>query len=182
MLGSRQLYLFDSGTIRLGGVQMPVPCYLIDHTGALGHFPSAAVVIHEHELDAARAADRPIASGYQPRDYASPHIPWKLLDGELDLYGDGAITLLQTPGHAAGHMSVLVRLDRTGPVLLTADAADNVAQWEGSAPLRALFSREQATASVERLHDLAIDTGALIVFGHDPNNWAGHRHAPDCYS
>jgi glyoxylase-like metal-dependent hydrolase (beta-lactamase superfamily II) len=44
------------------------------------------------------------------------------------------------------------------------------------------YSRERATASVERLRDLAIDTGALIVFGHDPNNWARQRHAPDCYS
>ena len=57
--------------------------------------------------------------------------------GDEDLFGDGAIRLLETPGHSAGHMSVLLQLPETGPVLLTADAADNRAQWEGRARPRA---------------------------------------------
>jgi N-acyl homoserine lactone hydrolase len=154
----------------------------IDHTGALGHFPNARVLVHERELKAARAADEAVMSGYLPEDFASPQIQWKSFHGDLDVYGDGAITLLETPGHAAGHMSVLLRLDDTGAVLLTADATDNAAQWEGAAPLRALSSRSQATASLERLRRLATDTDALIVFGHDPTDWAKHRHAPDFYS
>jgi N-acyl homoserine lactone hydrolase len=245
--GNLQLYLFDSGTIGLAGVQVPVPFFLIrhpegdvlvdggnplgvardargywgpladewgvhmleaqhcaaqiqqlgvqpdsvryvvqthlhiDHTGALGHFPNAIVLVHARELAAAHAADPPVACGYLPRDYASPTIPWKLVDAELDLYGDGTVRLLETPGHSAGHMSVLLRLDGAGNVLLTADAADNAAQWERTAPLRALFSRDQAIRSLERLHRLAHDTGALIIFGHDPKNWAERRHAPDRY-
>lgn len=111
----------------------------IDHTGALGHFPSATVLVHARELEAALGADPPLAS----KDYASPEIPWKLINGERDLYGDGRVRLLETPGHSAGHMSVLLRLDGAGPVLLTADAADNTAQWESKAPLRALFSRDR---------------------------------------
>ncbi len=153
----------------------------IDHTGALGHFPKATVLVHARELEAARAADPPVASGYLPRDYASPDIPWKLVDAELDLFGDGTVRLLETPGHSAGHMSVLVRLDGAGHVLLTADAADNAAQWDRSAPLRALFSRDQATRSLERLRRLAQDSEALIVFGHDPANWAERLHAPQHY-
>lgn len=243
-----QLFLFDSGTIGLAGLQVPVPFFLvrhpggnvlidggnplevardaraywgpladewdvqmlekqhcaaqvrqlgvepdsvryvvqthlhIDHTGALGHFADAIVLVHVREFEAARAADPPVASGYLPRDYASPDIPWRFVDGELDLYGDGAVRLLETPGHSAGHMSVLVRLDCAGTVLLTADAADNAAQWQRRAPLRALFSRDQATRSLERLRGVASDTGALIIFGHDPKNWAEHRHAPERYA
>lgn len=248
MAGKLELYLFDSGTMGLAGVQVPVPFFLIchpagnvlidggtpvevtrdaraywgpladewnvqmleeqhcaaqvrrlgletgsvrylvqthlhiDHTGALGHFPDAIVLVNARELESARAADPPVASGYLPRDYASPEIPWRLLDGDLDLYGDGAVRLVETPGHAAGHMSVLLRLERTGPVLLTADASDNAAQWERRAPLRALFSRAQASRSLERLRALAHDTGALIIFGHDPQNWAERRHAPQRYT
>jgi glyoxylase-like metal-dependent hydrolase (beta-lactamase superfamily II) len=51
--------------------------------------------------------------------------------GELELFADGTIRLLETPGHSAGHMSLLLELEETGPVLLTADAAENRAQWEG---------------------------------------------------
>lgn len=242
-----ELILFDSGTLGLGGVEVPVPFYLlrhggatvvvdggnplavaqdarrhwggladvfevhmtaaqhcaaqlqrhgvdpaevthivqthlhIDHTGALGHFPEATVVVHARELDAARAAGDPLRSGYVRADYDRPELRWQTLDGDTDLFGDGVVRLLETPGHAAGHMSLLIELPDTGPVLLTADASDNRAQWEGRAHVRALHSREQAASSLERLHRVARDTGALLVFGHDPENWAERRHAPAAY-
>jgi glyoxylase-like metal-dependent hydrolase (beta-lactamase superfamily II) len=243
-----ELYLFDSGTLGLEGVQVPVPFFLIrhpqgnvvidggnplavardargywgpladewevrmseeqhcaiqlkrlgvgpdsvryvvqthlhiDHTGALGHFPGATVVVHARELKAARVAEPPVASGYLRQDYERPNLQWRLIDGELDLCGDGCIRLLETPGHSAGHMSVLLQLQGTGAVLLTGDASDNAAEWEGKHPPRGLFSPDQAMRSLEALRRVARETGALIVFGHDPDDWAQHRRAPDPYS
>jgi glyoxylase-like metal-dependent hydrolase (beta-lactamase superfamily II) len=153
----------------------------IDHTGALGHFPEAAVVVHARELEAARAATDPMRSGYVRADYDRPDLRWEPVDGDTDLFGDGVVRLLETPGHAAGHMSILLELADTGPVLLTADACDNRAQWDGKAHVRALHSREQAADSLDRLHGLADETGALLVFGHDPENWAELRHTPEAY-
>jgi N-acyl homoserine lactone hydrolase len=149
----------------------------IDHTGALGHFPDAEVVVHERELESARAAESP-AWGYVRADYDRPELRWKPIDGDLDLHGDGVIRLLETPGHSAGHMSVLVYLPQSGPVLLTADASDSRRQWDGRDPVRALFSRKAAAASLERLRSVAADTGAMVVFGHDPKNWGQLKHAP----
>jgi glyoxylase-like metal-dependent hydrolase (beta-lactamase superfamily II) len=153
----------------------------IDHTGALGHFPQAAVIVQSQELDAARSAEPPHAHGYVREDFDRAELDWRAVEGELDLFGDGTVRLLATPGHSAGHQSILLELDETGPVLLTADASDNRAQWEGRLPTRALFSREHAESSLERLRELAHETGALIIFGHDPQNWSGLRHAPDSY-
>lgn len=153
----------------------------IDHTGALGHFPDATVAVHARELDAARTADPPAARGYVRADFERAGIDWRPFEGDLDLFGDGTIRLLETPGHSAGHVSLLLQLERTGPVLLTADAADNLAQWEGRLPPRALFSREDAQRSLERLRRLARETGALLVLGHDPDNWSRLRRAPDQY-
>lgn len=144
----------------------------IDHTGALGHFPHATVVVHERELAAALASQSPVATGYVREDYDRPELSWQQVRGELDLFGDSAIRLIETPGHSAGHMSLLLELPETGPILITADASDNRAQWEGRAHPRALFSREDAARSMERLQELARATGALVVFGHDPENWA----------
>jgi N-acyl homoserine lactone hydrolase len=246
--GGPTIYMFHSGTLGLGGVEVPVPFFLIrhsrgdvvvdggnplavardarahwgaladhfevhmtedqhcaaqlsrlgvdpesvghvvqthlhiDHTGALGHFPNATVVVHARELEAARAAEAPAASGYIREDYDRPELRWQPAEGELDLFGDGTIRLLQTPGHSAGHMSVLLDLDETGSVLLTADAADNRAQWDGRQHPRALFSREQAKQSLERLHGVAEHHDPLLVLGHDPENWSKLRHAPDCYA
>ena len=238
-----ELFLFDSGTLALGGVEVPVPFFLlrhpegqvivdggnplavardprahwgrladvfvvnmsedqhcaaqlaqlgidaaevthvvqthlhIDHTGALGHFPEATVVVHERELGAARAAESPEASGYVRADYDRPELRWQTWTGELDLFGDGAVRLIETPGHSAGHASVLLTLGDAGPVLLTADAADNRDQWEGRAHPRSLHSREQANDSIQRLRELAAETEALIVFGHDAENWGELRRS-----
>jgi glyoxylase-like metal-dependent hydrolase (beta-lactamase superfamily II) len=113
----------------------------IDHTGALGHFPNAMIVVHERELQAARAAEDPLATGYVRADYDRPKLPWQLAEGEPDLFGDGTIRLLETPGHSAGHISLLLDLDETGPVLIAADAVDNRAPWEGREHPRAAFTR-----------------------------------------
>lgn len=154
----------------------------IDHTGALGHFPDATVIVQAQELDAARKADPPHARGYVREDFEQAGLAWQVVQGELDLFGDGAIRLLQTPGHSAGHMSLLLSLDQTGSVLLTADAADNLAQWEGRLPPRALHSRDDAKRSLEGLRELARETDPLLVLGHDPDNWSRLKRAPDYYT
>jgi len=78
-------------------------------------------------------------------------------------------------------LSSAIELDQTGPVLLTADASDNRAMWEGRAHPRAFHSRESANRSIEQLRQLADRTGALVVFGHDAENWAELAHAPESY-
>jgi glyoxylase-like metal-dependent hydrolase (beta-lactamase superfamily II) len=242
------LYTFDSGTLGLGGAEVPVPFFLIrhpqgdvvvdggnplavardphahwgaladvfevhmneeqhcvaqlrrlgvepdsvghvvqthlhiDHTGTLGHFPNATIVVHARELQAARAANDPLATGYVRADYDRPELRWQLAEGELDLFADGTIRLLETPGHSAGHMSLLLDLEETGPVLITADAADTRAQWDGREPPRALASREDAQRSLERLRKLAEQSDALLVLGHDADNWSQIRRAPDHYT
>ncbi len=136
--------------------------------------------MHAAELDSARD-ERPHARGYVSADYEQPGLTWSTYDGELDLFGDASVRLLPTPGHSAGHVSLLLSLEQTGPVLLTADAVDNRAQWEGRQPPRALHSADDAERSREYLRELAGEIQPLLVFGHDPQNFASLKHAPDCY-
>jgi glyoxylase-like metal-dependent hydrolase (beta-lactamase superfamily II) len=49
--------------------------------------------------------------------------PVTLLEGDRDVFGDGSITIVSTPGHTPGHQSLLVKLPKTGAVILTGDAA-----------------------------------------------------------
>ncbi|HUB73035.1 MAG TPA: N-acyl homoserine lactonase family protein [Solirubrobacteraceae bacterium] len=159
----------------------------IDHAGALGHFPAARVLVHAAELESARTIEHALAHGYVRADYEQPELDWQPFEGDLDLFGDGAVMLLQTPGHSAGHVSLLLELEQTGSVLLTADAVDNRAQWEGSQSPRALHSADEAARSRERLRGIARELASspqgepLLVFGHDPENWSRLEHAPEHY-
>ncbi len=153
----------------------------MDHTGALGHFPAARIIVQAAELERARTVERPYAHGYVPKDLEQPDLDWHPFDGELDLFGDGSVRLLPTPGHSAGHLSLLLELKRTGRVLITADAVDNRAQWEGSQAPRGLYDASLAESSLRRLRELADELDPLLVFGHHPANFAALRRAPELY-
>jgi len=140
----------------------------IDHTGGLGHFPEATVLVHERELAAARD---PTAQGYLAADLEH-EVRWQTLNEETDLFGDGTVRTLFSPGHSAGHTSLLVTLPNAGAVLLTGDASDTRRQFDGLDHPRVLHSREEAAASLERLRALAAETQALVVPGHDADTWA----------
>jgi N-acyl homoserine lactone hydrolase len=101
-----------------------------------------------------------------------------MIDGDTELAP--GVELIETSGHCPGHMSVLVRLPQTGPVLLTIDAVytkENLEtdNWSGQAdPAR-------AKASAEKLKAIAAREGAMMIYGHDPAVWAGLTLAPAFY-
>lgn len=93
------------------------------------------------------------------------------------------VTLLETGGHAPGHQSVLVRLPQTGPVLLAIDA---VMLQRLFTPDRAAWpvddNEEQLRASTRKLLDLfEREQVALVVFGHDGEQWQTLKKAPAYY-
>lgn len=157
----------------------------LDHTGAVGRFPNATHVVQRQEFEYAFAPDWFAAAGYIRRDFDRPGLEWQFLDGEdadyHDLYGDGAIQLIYTPGHAPGHQSFLITLPRSGRVLLTVDAAYTLDHWEERALPGFLTSAVDAVRSVRKLRAVAAKTKALVVTGHDPDAWPRFRQAPAFY-
>jgi N-acyl homoserine lactone hydrolase len=89
-----------------------------DHAGGLHLFRHADVYVHARELEAARARADP---AYFPDDFAGDY-RWRLETQEREL--SRGVRMIHSPGHTAGHMSLLVSLERGPPVLLTGDAAD----------------------------------------------------------
>lgn len=105
-----------------------------------------------------------------------PSLSYELLDGDSELW-DG-IEVRATPGHCEGHQSVVVRLPETGTVILCGDAVycqDNFDRdaWDGQA------DPELARQSAHELRHLAEQDGALMVYGHDPEQFHTLRKAPE---
>jgi N-acyl homoserine lactone hydrolase len=76
-----------------------------DHTGNLDLFPHSTFLIASEELAAARAKRPPFGV-----DIASiaPLMQAKIesFDFDHDVFGDGTVTMLKTPGHTAGHRCI----------------------------------------------------------------------------
>jgi len=158
----------------------------LDHTGAIGRFPRATHIVQRAEYDYAFKPHWFAAAAYIRADFDRPGLDWKFLGGaytdNYDLFGDGAVRMIFTPGHSPGHMSFLVTLPHTGPVLLTIDAAYTMDHWERRALPGLVHSSADAADSVEKLRRIAKDTGAVVVTGHDPEGWRAFREgAQDFY-
>jgi N-acyl homoserine lactone hydrolase len=112
-----------------------------------------------------------------------PSLRYRLVDGDTTLLP--GIELIETSGHVPGHQSVLVRLPQTGQVLLAIDAVTQAAQFDAEA--RGLGPQDMDEADVRastgKLVELARREGvALVVFGHDAEQWRTLKKAPDYYS
>lgn len=157
----------------------------LDHTGAIGRFPNATHIVQKREYDYAFSPDWFSAGGYVRQDFDRLGLKWRFLDAKdedfLDLYGDGVLTIVSTPGHSEGHQSFLIKLPNSGPILLTIDAAYTFDHWNERALPGFLTSAIDTVRSVRKLRALAEATGAKVVTGHDPEAWKDLKKAPDYY-
>jgi glyoxylase-like metal-dependent hydrolase (beta-lactamase superfamily II) len=146
-----------------------------DHTGGNAAIPNADVVIQRREWEAGHDADLIRSNFYNPRDYDTGHRVLTV-DGEHDLFGDGRIVCLPTPGHTPGHQSLRVRLDG-GEVVLAADACYLRQTLEALHLPAVAHDKKAMRASLAHLRTLR-DGGARIFYGHDPEFWATVPQAP----
>lgn len=157
----------------------------LDHSGAIGRFPRATYFVQRSEYEYAFAPDWFAKGAYIRADFDRPGIDWKFLGGEYtdnyDLFGDGTIRMIFTPGHSPGHQSFLVTLPNTGPVLLTIDAAYTIDHWNDKALPGLVCSSVDAVHSVHKLRRIAEDTAAMVVTGHDPEGWKAFSKAPKAF-
>ena len=105
----------------------------------------------------------------------------RLVDGDTELLP--GLELIETSGHVPGHQSVLVRLPKTGAILLTIDAVPFGAGFtrgepdDGSNP-----NGEAGRASTIKLLDLVErEQIGLVIFGHDTEQWKGLKKLPEFY-
>ena len=112
--------------------------------------------------DEARAAQS--FAGYSDLE----HVQTEQIEGDADydVFGDGSVTIIQTPGHTPGHTVLLVRLPNAGPVLLTGDMYHIAESRELHAVPTFNTDREQTLASQAKVERIATETGARVIRQH----------------
>jgi glyoxylase-like metal-dependent hydrolase (beta-lactamase superfamily II) len=103
----------------------------LDHGGNVCKFPKATFLVQKAEMQNAAWPEPGTAGPYIPGDVAclrndlGEALPNKYkmdqLSGDLDVFGDGSVVLKSWPGHTPGSQMAIVRLPKTGTVVLTSD-------------------------------------------------------------
>jgi glyoxylase-like metal-dependent hydrolase (beta-lactamase superfamily II) len=159
------------GRLREVGVDPEAPLTVIlshchfDHVGGLCELPNARLVVQRAEWQAASGDDR---RTYNPTLYDLGH-EVTTIEGDHDLFGDGSVTCLATPGHSAGHQSLRV-VTAGGPVVLAADACYFARTLDGGALPSFAHDLEEQKRSLERLR-AERSAGAEVIPGHDAEVW-----------
>ena len=157
----------------------------IDHTSAISEFPQSTFVVSETEWEAAASGSQPTLNGYR-RPHFDYAFDYRTVDFDragidsyasfgrtFDLFADGSIHLAFTPGHSAGHMSVVCRLEQDDFVI-GGDAMYVAAQLDGEAALPPRpFDAHNFRRSLQELRLFHSQfPGAVITPGHDPDFYA----------
>jgi N-acyl homoserine lactone hydrolase len=152
-----------------------------DHASGISEFPNSKFVVSDKEWDAAGSGNR--FQGYFPRQFDHA-FDWRTLDFDgpeadsfasfgrsFDLLGDGSIRLVFTPGHSAGHLSVILRL-KEREVLVAGDAIYSQRTLRDSHLPYRMADEHLFRRSLREIQLYERETpDALIIPGHDLEHW-----------
>ena len=143
-----------------------------DHIGNVELFPSTMLYVQKAEYEWP-------GPNNEPR--FKPGHPVTELEGDRDIFGDGSVTVLSTPGHTPGHQSLLVKLPKTGAVVLSGDAVHFGDNWDNRRVPSINFSKEQTVASMQKIADTLAKEHAQLWINHDKAQRDGQKMSPEFY-
>lgn len=141
-----------------------------DHMSGLDQFPKSTWILQKAELNYAKTNPNPFVID------ASKLKSWKtaqktIINGDYDVFGDGTVQIIYTPGHTPGHQSLKLKLPQAGVVILSGDEFHQRSSFE---PLRIpVFntSRADTMASADRIKVFLKNTNGRLVVQHDAHDF-----------
>jgi N-acyl homoserine lactone hydrolase len=143
-----------------------------DHIGNVEMFPNAMLYVQKAEYEWPGANNTP---------RFKPEHPVTKLEGDRDIFGDGSLVVLSTPGHTPGHQSLLVKLPKTGEVVLSGDAVHFKSNWENRGVPVNNVSKEQTLASMQKISDTLTKDKAQLWINHDKAQRDSLKMSPEFY-
>ncbi len=148
----------------------------LDHVGNIGMFPNALHVLQKKELYQGwwpeKFQGRAVNGTFVLNDIAvARDYNYMELDGDYDLFGDGSVVILSTPGHTLGHQSVKVKTAGSGTIIISQDAVWMQENLDGY-PAGLNYSVQAYTNSLNRLKFMRDLEGAQLFMAHDQDQYA----------
>lgn len=142
-----------------------------DHIGNVALFPNSTIVMQRAEYNWIHSANGPNDNVNQlmalARKLLGTPRNLQLIEGDTDLFGDGSVILISTPGHTPGHQSLLVHLRKSGFVILSGDVAHLEENFEKNIVPSLNTNKTESIASMEKIRQLITRYKAMFFINHD---------------
>lgn len=156
-----------------------------DHIGNIGLFPDATVVMQQAEyqwINAPPPSDPNLNTLVtlaqkllgQPRRL-------ELITGDIDLFRDGSVRLISTPGHTPGSQSLMVHMAKSGYIILSGDVAHLEDNFERDIVPSLNVDKRKSIESMDRIKQIMADYNAQLFINHDKHQADQLKLLPDYY-
>jgi N-acyl homoserine lactone hydrolase len=156
-----------------------------DHIGNMGLFPHSTVLMQRAEYEWIHSANGSNDNINQlmalARQLLGTPKKLQLLDGDTDVFGDGSVTLISTPGHTPGHQSLLVHLKKSGFIILSGDVVHLEGNFQKNIVPSLNTDKAESLASMERVRHLLAAYKATLFINHDKNETDSLKLLPAFY-
>ena len=156
-----------------------------DHIGNMGLFPNSTIVMQRAEYNWIHSPSGPNDNVNQlmalARKLLGEPKKLQLIDGDTDVFGDGSVTLISTPGHTPGHQSLMVHLRKFGFIILSGDVVHLEGNFEKNIVPSLNTSKAESIASMERIRQLIATYKATLFINHDKSQTDKLKLVPAFY-
>jgi len=142
-----------------------------DHIGNVRLFQNSTILMQRAEYSWIHSPNGPNDNVNQlmalARNLLGTPKHLQLIDGDTDVFGDGSVCLISTPGHTPGHQSLLVHLNRSGFIILSGDVAHLEENFDKNIVPSLNTDRVESIASMEKIRRLMAVYKASLFINHD---------------
>jgi glyoxylase-like metal-dependent hydrolase (beta-lactamase superfamily II) len=142
-----------------------------DHIGNVGLFPNSTILMQRAEYRWINSPNGPNDNVNQlmalARELLGSPRNLQLIEGDMDVLGDGSVTLVSTPGHTPGHQSLLVHLKKSGFIILSGDVVHLEENFKNDVVPSLNTDKAESIASMEKIRSLIATYHATLFINHD---------------
>lgn len=148
-----------------------------DHTGNAGIFAKSTWLLSRREVQALEGELTPVSVSRQNLA-AYKQAKVELIDLDRDVFGDGSVKILRANGHTAGHQVLMLRLPKSGVVILSGDLFHTRQNFDRGLMPVFNYSRGETLGSIDRIRRILKNTAGRLIIQHDVKDFDALPKSP----
>jgi glyoxylase-like metal-dependent hydrolase (beta-lactamase superfamily II) len=141
-----------------------------DHTGNANAFTASTWLLSRREVEALEGTPTPVAVNIDNLS-GRKQAKVELIDLDRDVFGDGSVRILRANGHTAGHQVLMLKLPKSGTVILSGDLFHTRENFEQERMPAFNHSRGETLGSIDRIKRILNNTRGRLIVQHEEKDF-----------